>query len=193
MPSQYYTRGDTVTMSMLDTMYGTPSDEVLSLRDQYVGAADTIIPIHDTYSIDNYIETPTFIGNNEYSEDLYTQSVKSFISSQNGINPFFIYYSLQTSHGDRIHPPDIRPDGSTMDYTPCYNAYSNGSVLNCDLNNDALCVFCKQLLYAEQSIAEIIEEIKSNDKIKWNETIIIITSSNGGARKICKQGIYPIS
>ena len=36
------------------------------------------------------------------------------------------------------------------------------------------------MLYAERNIKEIIEEIKANDKIKWKDTIIIITSDNGG-------------
>ena len=42
-------------------MYGTPSDEIVSLRDEHNGGADTIIPIHDPYSVDNYIETQTLI------------------------------------------------------------------------------------------------------------------------------------
>ena len=35
------------------------------------------------------------------------------------------------------------------------------------------------MLYAEQNIKEIIDEIKANEKIVWTNTIIVITSDNG--------------
>ena len=35
------------------------------------------------------------------------------------------------------------------------------------------------VLYAEQNIKEIVDEIKANDNIKWKNTIIVITSDNG--------------
>ena len=35
--------------------------------------------------------------------------------------------------------------------------------------------------YASQSVVEIIDEIKNNKKLSWNETIVIITSDNGAA------------
>ena len=42
-------------------------------------------------------------------------------------------------------------------------------------------LFLQIVLYAVQGIKEIIDQIKANDKIKWRDTIIVITSDNGAA------------
>ena len=79
-----------------------------------------------------------------YSEDLYTEAVKDFIAEQNGSNPFFVYYSQWTPHSSLVQPPNVRPDGSDMNYSVCYDAFPDRVQANCSLNNDTRCVFCKQ-------------------------------------------------
>ena len=98
MGLQYHSR-QTIrqTPSSLDAIFGEPSYEIRQLRRQYLGR-NYLIRSHDTYRIDNYIETPAFIEDGlssspSYNEDLYTQNIKSYIASQNGSNPFFVYYS----------------------------------------------------------------------------------------------------
>ena len=140
-PLQYYSRVFPRTIAAYDRVWGRPSPDIVELRTKFVGGPRTSIPIHDTYEITNYIETPTLKLNTDYNEDLYTESVKSFIAEQDGENPFFVYYSLWTPHGTIIDAPNNGPDGSTMDYAPCINAFPN---ITCEVGPNTRCVFCKQ-------------------------------------------------
>ena len=44
------------------------------------------------------------------------------------------------------------------------------------------------MLYGERKIQEIIDAIKANKKIKWKDTIIVITSDNGAAPGVSTRG-----
>ena len=149
---QYYTRSFSRTFSRLDTVWGTPSNSIKKRRTKLFGN-NYKIKVHDTYSIgknkDNgeKVEIPEFTygkHTESYSEDLYTEAVKNFIGEQNGTNPFFIYYSQWTPHSSIVQPPNIRPDGSEMNYSVCYNAFPDRIEETCSLENDTRCVFCKQ-------------------------------------------------
>ena len=94
---QYFARGISRTIGQMDDSFGAPSPQIQQLRAQYFSNGDRI-PIHDTYKIDQYIETPTFqqdglSSSPSFGEDLYTQDIKEYIKQQSGDNPFFIYYS----------------------------------------------------------------------------------------------------
>ena len=150
---QYYTRSFQRTFARLDSVWGEPSNAIQQRRTQYFGSERNYrIKVHDTYSIGknedgNRVEIPEFVWGehvNSYSEDLYTEAVKDHISKQNGKNPFFIYYSQWTPHASIVQPPNIRPDGTEMDYSVCYDAFPNRTQANCSLLNDTRCVFCKQ-------------------------------------------------
>ena len=143
------------------------------------------INMQDTYRIamnettNELYEQPVLVGDTSYNEDLFAQDIAEFINEQNRDQPFFIYYSMWTPHSSIVQPPHVRPDGTDMDFSPCYDAFPDRTQPNCSLVNDTRCVFCKQLHYASQNIKEIIDAIKTNNNLNWNETIVIITSDNG--------------
>ena len=140
----YYERGFPYTIEVYDDIFGPPNATIQALREQYVGNSSTSIYIHDTYEINNYAETATLQLDTSYNEDLYTEAVKSFIAGQDGKDPFFLYYSLWTPHSFITQPPDIRPDGSVMDYNVCYESF-NMTNDTCIVEGAATrCVFCKQ-------------------------------------------------
>ena len=93
---QYYSRQFSRTIRRLDQAFGEPSPSVKAARSQAGLVLSTHIPIHDTYEITNYNEQPTLEGDIQYNEDLYTEAIKSYITSLNGNNPFFVYYSQWT-------------------------------------------------------------------------------------------------
>ena len=148
---QYYARSFQRSISRLDSVWGEPASNIKSRRDNLLGK-NFKIKIHDTYSIgkndnDERVEIPAFVWGNHvdsYSEDLYTEGVKSHIAKQNGNKPFFIYYSQWTPHASIVQPPNIRPDGTSMNYSVCYDAFPDRVEANCSLYNDTRCVFCKQ-------------------------------------------------
>lgn len=106
--------------------------------------------IHDTYRIaknetsGEYYEQPAFFGDTQYNEDIYTESIKSYVDCLDGSEPYFIYYSLWTPHSSIVQPPFIRPDGSAANFSACYQAFPDRTNATCDLYNDTRCVFCKQ-------------------------------------------------
>ena len=140
---QYYSRGFRRSLSKLDTFFEEPSNDVKKRRKLYLGA-NYKVQIHDTYEIEGYAETPAYIGDPSYGEDLYTEHIKSYIAARDGNKPFFIYYSQWTPHSNIVQPPVYRPDGSKMNYTVCYDAFPNRTNETCSLLNDTRCVFCKQ-------------------------------------------------
>ena len=113
----------------------------------------------------------------------------------------YLYHKIfQTPHSLLTQPPHTRPDGTEVDYSACYDAFPDRNVTECDLDDDTRCVFCKQgtdisktfvlldlkqsfssVHYASINIKEIIETIKANSNLNWDETVVIITSDNGAA------------
>ena len=141
---QYYSRQFSRSIRRIDEQFGAPSANIKAQRSQVGLTLNTRINIHDTYSITNYVETATLENDVRYSEDLYTEGIKNFISGLNGNKPFFVYYSQWTPHSNLVDPPNNRPDGSESNYTVCYQAFPNRVQPNCSLVNDTRCVFCKQ-------------------------------------------------
>ena len=181
---QYYSRGFSRKTSKIDLFFGEPSKDIKKERKKYLGA-NYKVKIHDTWRINKeQDEEPAFVedgllDNPSYSEDIYTSDIKDYIGQRTGNKPFFIYYSQWTPHANLVQPPNIRPDGSEMDFSPCYDAFPNRTQDNCSLVNDTRCVFCKQVHYAEQNIEEIIQAIKDNDNDLWSNTVVIITRYGG--------------
>ena len=164
---QYYTRTFQRTFSRLDDVWGEPTNPIKARRSQLFqpNPNQYKLKIHDTYSIGqnesgHKVEVPECVWGehvDSYSEDLYTEAVKEHIDEQDGDNPFFVYYSQWTPHANLVQPPNIRPDGSTMNYSVCYDAFPDRVEENCSLANDTRCVFCKQgrLKYILSELCEI--------------------------------------
>jgi len=179
----YYRRHFSEPVRTLDEYFGEPSFETKMIR--RVLPDKFRVVLHDTWEIDHYQESAAFIedGLSEepaYNEDIYTEGIKSYIAGQMGVDPFFVYYSQWTPHDTLAIPPDVRPDGSIVDYSACYDAFPDRSIPTCDLDDDTRCVFCKQVHYASINIKEIIDELKANENLDWDNTVVIITSDNGG-------------
>jgi len=177
---QYYDRFYQVMMKVADENFGQPDYSIKHARDNIFGDE---LHIHDTFKIHTFRgvreESAVYVNDREsYCEDLFTDAVLEFIGEQdNEEHPFHIYYSLYTPHRTNVDPPSVKPDGTAVAYGACEKVF--GGADSCAASDR--CLYCKQIHYASVRIQEIIHALQENDKIDWDNTVIVITSDNGPA------------
>jgi len=180
---QYYARSTNKKVTYYDGVFGEPSPPIKERRLELLGGGAKIEQ-HDTYEIymdgSSAADRAIYIGDASYNEDLYTQGILQFIADQDGTEPFYIQYNMFTPHSVLVEPPTARPNGSAVNYSVCSDdAVFSGA--ECTLEANPRCVFCKQVHYASLNIEDIIDEIKANPNLDWDQTLVIITSDNGAA------------
>jgi len=124
---------------------------------------------HDLWRIEDGQDVAVLVGDNSYSEDIYTESVIDFIDDvQNATNPFYIQYNLYTPHWSLEEPPEL---SDAFRSRHSYNSTCD------DVSDSERRLLCRVLLYAQQKIEEIVN--KTKDAGLWEDTLLLISSDNG--------------
>ena len=104
---------------------------------------------------------------NDYIEDLFANQVLKIINEsliRNPDEPYFILYSMPTPHSIITTPPNVDLNENIIDYDR-----------NCGhIDDHYRMTYCKMMVYVDCMIQHIL------DTVNLNDTIIIITSDNGG-------------
>ena len=116
-------------MEQIDDVWGPHKVDFMQRRcifgDRYK------LKIHDTYRIvqnltsGEYLEQPVFFGDESYNEDLYTQAIKSYVDSLDGIH--FLFIIRYGPHSSIVQPPSVRPDGTTANFSACYEYFPSNN------------------------------------------------------------------
>ena len=129
---------------------------------------------------DHYGTIVDYTAIGEYSNDLFHKKAIKTIDKHagynskndsnnniNDANPFFMYLSWQTIHS----PIELPPNDSDI--------YQNINASICqDINHLGRYSYCLKMLYLDYAVGNVINQVKENDI--WDNTIIIISSDNGG-------------
>jgi arylsulfatase A len=119
------------------------------------------------YTHGNYISSSAL--KNKYGEDIFVDSIKSFIS-KNRQNAFFVYYAVTLAHPPFCPTPD----------DPDYAAWPNGSVSKSDKK-----YFPGMIKYMDKKISELTDYLRQQHIDK--NTVIIYVGDNGTPTEITSQ------
>ncbi len=106
---------------------------------------------------------------NKYGEDVFVDSIESFIS-KNRQNPFFVYYAVTLAHSPFCPTPD----------DPDFASWPNGSVSKSDIK-----YFPGMIKYMDKKIGELADYLRQK-KLDRN-TIILYVGDNGTPTEITSQ------
>jgi arylsulfatase A len=106
---------------------------------------------------------------NKYGEDIFVDSIESFIS-KNRQSPFFVYYAVTLAH---------KPFSPTPD-DPDFAGWPNGNISKSDKK-----YFPGMIKYMDKKIGELMDYLKKKNIDK--NTIVIYIGDNGTATEITSQ------